>query len=429
MRYVPRGSLVLAATTLGSYLMGFGRDRIFAQTFGASTNLDAYNAAFLVPDFAFNLLVASGIAAAGVPLFVGLSKRGRQEGEAYINGLLMVAVVMMAVMGVVVFLTAPELAQLVAPGLGDEARVLVARLIRVLAWSPILFAASNALGAMLVAQRRFLFYGLSPIFYNVGIIGGALWLAPNWGIVGVAYGTLGGAGLHLLMRLVDAWRNGWQFDWRWRMPAGMMKRTIRLMAPKVLGHPVEMATFWVFTGLASLLAPGSITVLNFARNFQSVPVSVLGITMATAVFPVLAEAALGKQAELRRLFTRTGLTVGGLAVAAALVMFLARRPLVQILLGGGAFDEVAVATTAAVLGVFTLAIPTESLNHLLARVFYARQNTVIPVVFSLVSLVVAGTSAYFLIDKMGIVGLPLGFFWGSLAKTIGLFSVFWFGKR
>lgn len=105
-------------------------------------------------------------------------------------------------------------------------------------------------------------------------------------------------------------------------------------------------------------------------------------------------------------------------------MFVIKRPLVQILLGGGAFDEAAVARTALTLGVFCLAIPTESLNHLFARSFYATQNTVIPVLFSVASLVIAGVGAYYLSQSMGIVGLPIGFFLGSLTKTVGLFFLF-----
>jgi putative peptidoglycan lipid II flippase len=110
---------------------------------------------------------------------------------------------------------------------------------------------------------------------------------------------------------------------------------------------------------------------------------------------------------------------------AALLTFFIRRPLVGLLLGGGAFDEAAVARTALVLGVFCLSIPTESLSHLFARAFYAVQNTIIPVVFSMLSLLVAASSAYVLSSRVGIVGLPLGFFLGSLVKTAGLGALFW----
>lgn len=423
-RFVPRGSSVLAMTTLGSYILGLLRDRIFAHTFGASVALDSYNAAFLIPDFLFNLLVASGIAAAVVPLFTQLKQRNRQQADAYINATIAAATAGMVCTGIAVMIAAPWVSHLVAPGLDATGQALVVRLMRVLAMSPILFGASNALGAMLVAQKRFLWYGVSPMVYNLGIIGGTLILAPTFGIVGVAYGTVIGAGLHLLARLGDAIASGWHWQAIRPLPMPELKRTLRLMIPKMFGHPIELVTFWVFTAIASLLTPGSVAVLNFARNFQSVPVSLLGIAMATAVFPALAEAALASLEQLRRLLWRTALAMGVASIAAALAVFVIRRPLVALLLGGGAFDASAVAATAMTLGVFCLSIPTESLSHLLARAFYATQNTIIPVVFSVVSLIVAGGSAYVLSRQLGIIGLPLGFFLGSSVKTVGLVVVF-----
>lgn len=423
-RYVPRGSMVLAVTTLLSYALGLLRDRTFAHTFGAGSSLDAYNAAFLVPDFLFNVLVASGIAAAVVPLFGEIKRRSLTAAYAYIDAVMAAAMGAMAVTGGIVMLFAPAFSHLVAPGLSGEGRALTIQVMRILAISPILFAASNALGAMLVAQKRFLFYGLSPVFYNLGIIGGALWLAPRFGIIGVAYGTVAGAALHGLVRLIDAWRLGWRWRGILSFTSQEFIRTLRLMGPKMAGHPVELATFWVFTSLASLLGSGSISMLNFARNFQSVPVGVLAITMATAVFPSLAEAALSSRRELKSLFYRMTISIFFISLLAALAMFILARPLVAALLGGGSFNAEAVAQVALVLSVFSFSIPTESLSHLFARAFYAVQNTVIPVVFSVISLVIAGGSAYFLMNRFGIVGLPLGFFLGSLVKTVGLYAVF-----
>ena len=420
-KFLPRGSVVLATTTFGSYALGLLRDRLLARTFGAAGSLDSYNAAFLIPDFMFNLLVASGIAAAAVPLFTELYQRSRKHAYEYMNSLLLAAIGIMAIVGVGMAVFAPTLSYLVAPGLSDEAHIYVARMMRIIALSPILFAASNALGAMLVAQKRFLFYGLSPIAYNIGIIFGVFSLTPSYGIMGVAYGTVIGAALHLGVRLIDAIHSGWRWQlvWHfWHTPE--IRRTVRLMLPKMIGHPVELVTFWIFTGLASLLAPGSITVLNFARNFQSVPVSLIGIAMATAVFPVLSQAALSSPKKLQATLRRTATTIVLASSVAAIMLYAIRTPLITLLLGGGAFDADAIARTALVLGVFCLAIPTESVSHLLARAFYATKDTITPVAFSIVSLIVAGGTAYGLLGSLGMIGLPLAFFIISLVKTAGL---------
>ncbi|MBI3420597.1 MAG: murein biosynthesis integral membrane protein MurJ [Candidatus Sungbacteria bacterium] len=423
-KILPRGSIVLGLTTLGSYVVGLVRDRMFAQTLGASPALDAYNAAFLVPDFLFNLLVASGIAAAAIPLFTQLQAQNRHAAQEYINTLMTAAITTMGVTGCIILLFAPQLSTLVAPGLNEESRVSTAHIMRILALPPLAFAASNALGSLLVAQQRFIFYGLSPIVYNLGIIGGTLYLFPRWGITGIAWGTVFGAMLHLLVRLIDSLRSGWRPRISWAWGSSEMRRTLRLMTPKMIGHPVELITFWVFTSLASLLVPGSITSLNFARNFQSVPVSLIGIAMATAVFPTMAKAALASPQNLKTVTVRTAISILGISTMAAIILFAIRHPLVNILLGGGAFGPEAVSKTALLLGVFCLSIPTESLSHLLARAFYAIQNTTIPVIWGVAGLIVAAGSGYLLVQPIGIIGLPLGFFLGSLVKTGGLAMTF-----
>ena len=156
--------------------------------------------------------------------------------------------------------------------------------------------------------------------------------------------------------------------------------------------------------------------LNFARNFASVPVSLIGITVATTTFPLLTQTLADGAVKAFRKTLRTSswIIFGGSALAAVIIFI--REPLVRIVLGGGAFDQASVLRTALVLGVFTLAIPTESLIHLLARAFYATKNTLIPVVLSLIGLIVAVTVAFSFTPRLGIIALPLAFFLGSLAK-------------
>src|SRR3989338_2079425 len=143
---------------------------------------------------------------------------------------------------------------------------------------------------MLIAKRRFLFYGLSPVLYNFGIIGGALLLAPRFGIMGVAAGTVVGAVFHFLIRALDAFASGFRFRAQFQYKTSEFKKTIKLMVPKMFGHPVELAMFWGFTVIASGFSVGSVAIMNFARNFQSVPVSIIGITFSTTAFPILAKA-------------------------------------------------------------------------------------------------------------------------------------------
>ncbi len=420
---VPKGSAVLAATTLLSYILGLVRDRSFAHMFGASRALDAYNAAFLLPDFLFNVLVASGIAAAVVPIYLDLQSRDEKKSEQYASTVLTVSSMVMGAVALVVFFFATPLSALVAPGFSVGERESVAHIMRILAISPIFFAASNTFGSLLVARRKFFYYGLSPVFYNAGIIFGVYFLAPYWGVTGVAIGTVGGAFLHMFLRYIDVRSLGMRFRATWAVKTGEFKKTLRLMAPKMIGHPVELATFWAFTALASTQPEGSIATLNFARNFQSVPVSMIGIVLATTYFAHFSEHWIVRSRKEFVAVLRRALGVVGIAsVFSAVIVIVLRVQIIDIFLGGQAFTHDAVIATAALLGYFALSIPLEALSHILVRAWYATHNTTVPVAGSVAAFVVAAGGAWLLMPTYGMSALAIGFVAGSALK-IGILAV------
>ena len=189
----------------------------------------------------------------------------------------------------------------------------------------------------------------------------------------------------------------------------------------MFGHPVELAMFWGFTIIASGLGAGAVAITSFARNFQSVPVSLIGITFSTTAFPLMAKAIADHSPEefKKTLKNSFWLILGG-SVLAAVITFFIREPLVRLVLGGGAFSEEAIARTAAMLGVFSLAMPTESLRHLFARAFYATKNTAIPVVLNILGLGIAIGGGYLLSPRFGILSIPIAFSSASFTELIFL---------
>ena len=147
------------------------RDRLFARTFGAGPELDAYNAAFVLPELVLDVLVASGLAAPFVPIFLRL-RAGDGDEEAFGQTILTGATGVMVITAVVLFVLAPQTTGLIAPGFSTAQHDLYVGLFRVMLVTPILFAASLALGEVLLAERRFLAYGAAPLLYNAGIVVG-----------------------------------------------------------------------------------------------------------------------------------------------------------------------------------------------------------------------------------------------------------------
>jgi putative peptidoglycan lipid II flippase len=420
-RLVPRGAILLAVLTFGGYAMGLVRDRIFARTYGAGTELDAYNAAFVLPELALDVLVASGLTAPFVPIFLGLREGddGERAAQEFGQTILTLAVLVMALASAILFVLAPVTVGVIAPGFQSTAdRDLYTGLFRVMCVTPVIFAASIALGEVLVADRRFLFYGLAPLLYNGGIVAGTVLFAGALGIYGAALGAVLGALLHLGIRVAGIRRTRFRIQARLAVRTAAVREFVVLMLPKMASHPVDPLTFLYFTSLATRFGPGNVSAVSFARNFQSVPVSLIGVSIAVAAFPILsAAAASGDRPAFVRILRTNLATTAVLTGGAAIGLFVLSRVVISVLLGGGAFDSEDVALTSGVLAAFALSIPLESLTHLLARAFYATHNTLIPVLASVTALGVIVASGEALAPELGIISIPVAFTLGSLIKV------------
>jgi putative peptidoglycan lipid II flippase len=416
---LPRGALLLAALTLASYLMGLVRDRVFARTFGAGSDLDVYNAALVLPELALDVLVVAGLSSAFVPVFARLRRDDTDVTQEFSRTVLNASILLMLITVAVLFVLAPQTVQFVAPGFDEQQQVLYTELFRVMCVTAVIFAASFALGEMLVVRQRFLAYGLAPVLYNAGIVFGALALAPTMGVLGIAVGTVIGALMHLAVRALEVGRTDFRYRPSIRLRTPGFREYVRLAIPKALAQPIEPLTFLYFTSVASGLAAGSISALSFARNFGSVPVSLIGVAFSVAAFPVMAAAAADADGpRFRRLVvTNLGLILA-LAVAAAVGLVLVGGLAVEVFLGGGAFDAEDVATTTLLLGAFALSVPLEAAAQLLARAIYSTRNTILPVIASLAGLAVTVVTVQWLSESQDIVALPLGYGAGQAARVL-----------
>ena len=416
---MPRGALLLATLTLLTYATGLLRDRLFARTFGLGVELDTYNAAFVLPELTLDVLIAGGLTAPFVPIYLGLRHEEARAAERFGQTILTLAVVVMGLAAAVLFVFARETAAFIAPGFGPEQRDLYADLFRVMLITPIVFAASIAVGEILVAEGRFLFYGLAPLLYNAGLVLGTLTLSDRLGIFGPAVGAVVGSLLHLAIRVLGIARTGFRLRVRFEVRTRAVGEFVRLMLPKMASHPVEPVTFLYFTSLASTIGAGAVSAVSFARNFQSLPVSLIGIAFSLAAFPVLAGAwADADRGRFLALVRRNALTIGALSAAAAVGLWLLGGFAIRLFLGGEAFGEADVATTTLVLSAFALSVPFESLVYLLSRAIYATRNTLLAVLANLggfVATVVAGAA---LAPQLGITAIPIAFTIGSAVKVV-----------
>ena len=423
-RVFPRGALILSVLTAGYFAMGIIRNRALATTFGAGPELDAYNAAFRIPEIALDVLVAAGLTAPFVPIFNGLRSGDEPAAHDFARTVLTVAVLVMSVVILILFVVAPATVGIVASGFDPATRALYVDLFRVMCVTPILFAASIAIGEVLVAHRQFLFYALAPILYTGGIVVGTLAFGQRYGIYATAAGAVGGAVAHLAIRTIGLLRTPFRVRPGLAIRTPAFREFVRLMIPRMVSHPIDPLMLTFFTSLASTVGVGAVSSFNFASDYQVVPVSLIGVTFSLAVFPTLAAAyAAGDGPAFRAILRRNVLTIGVLTVLAAIAVAILARPLVAVLLGGGAFRPADVDRTATVLTAYALSIPLDSLSYPLSRALYATHNTVLQVIASIAGFAVVVITGSLLAGPLGIVAIPIAAAAGGAVK-IGLLILF-----
>jgi putative peptidoglycan lipid II flippase len=417
---LPRGAVILSSITLVGFGMGLVETVALSHTFGAGTDTDAFNAAFVLPSLVLEVLVVGGMIASFVPLFVGLRDEDRADALAFGRTILTLAVLAMAVAVGIMVVFAPQCVSFVAPGFTGEQRDLCISLFRILSVTQIIFAATWVMGEILIAEKRWIFYAVAPLMYSGGIIAGTLLLGDRWGVYGAALGAVAGALAFLAIRLIGVLRAGF-LPWpSLDLKVKGLRQYLVLMLPKMLSQPLESTVILAyFTALASTLQAGSVTDLAYARKFQTMPELVIGAQFAIAAFPALAAAAdLGDRRAFRRVLGTNLATIAVLSTGAALGVLSLGWLAVRVLLGGGAFDAQDVSITTMLVAVFAVSIPLESMVELLARGIYATKNTVIPTLASVASFVALFVTAQLLAPRAGLVAIPAAYGLGMGVKLV-----------
>jgi putative peptidoglycan lipid II flippase len=423
-RFLPRGALVLSVLSFAYFGMGLVRNRVFAQTFGASAELDVYFAAIRVPEIALDVLVAAGLTAPFVPIFSALRREDEGKANQFGRTVLTAATLVMAVALTLLFVFAPFVADRAVSALDEAGRNLYVELLRINCIGQIFFAASICLGEVLVAHRRFAFYALAPIFYTGGIVLATFLFGHQYGVYATTWGGVAGAIAHFGVRAIGTTRTSFRIGPAFAIRTPAFREFVRLMLPRMASFPIEPVMFTFFASLAFALGPGNVASLNFAQDFQVVPVSLIGVSFSLAVFPTLAAAfAAGNREEFQSTLVRNVATIGGLTTMAAVGLFILGEFGIRLLLGGGRFSEADVARTSLVLAAFALSVPFDSLSYPLSRALYATRNTLLQVVASFAGFGTIVVAATVLVPILGIVAIPLAYAAGSAIKVV-LLTIF-----
>lgn len=409
-----------------SGVLGLVRNRLLAATFfgGQESELDAYFAAFVIPDTLFQLLIIGALSAAFIPVFSQYLKAGNEKASELASASINVITALFLILVVIVFIGSNGLSRLIAPSLDPESLMLLSKLLRIMLLAQVFFALSGFMTAIIQAHQRFLIPALAPIMYNLGIIGGIIFLAPSLGIFGPAVGVIAGSVMHFVIQIPLASRLGFRYSFAFDLHHSGVKEIRKLMPLRSLTLAVGQAERYVAVFITSGLAAGSLTIFNFARQLYLLPVTLFGTTIGQASFPTLSSEVASEHLEEFRKTLRSSLHQAlYLSLPAAVIVLVLRLPAVRIAFGARNFPWEATLLTSKTVALLALAIPFQSAIGVLTRAFYALHNTKTPFVTTSISAAITVLLSVVFAEfaNLGVVGLGIAIAVASFMHTLMLF--------
>lgn len=392
---VNEAAVLLGGFAFLSQLLGLVRDRALAHTVGAGPLLDVYYAAFRVPDFLYISIGSLASITVLLPFLVEKLNGGVDDtlrARNFMNTIFSAYMMCMVGISIIVLLCMPFLASYIAPGFSATDKALLVDVSRIMLLSPIFIGLSNLIGTITQLFRRFFVFSLSPVFYNLGILAGIVFLYPSYGVHGLALGVVIGAFLHVAIQIPVIIEYGFFPKFVLKINWKEVKDVVRLSLPRTLALSANSFAFIILIAMASTLVPGSISLFTFAYNLQSVPVGIIGISYSVAAFPILVKSFSMKDMDnfIGHIISAARQIIFWSLPVLALLMVL-RAQIVRVILGSNTFSWADTRLTAASIALFVISLVSQGLVLLFVRGYYAAGNTKKPLfvnIFSSVMVVV-----------------------------------------
>jgi len=372
-------------------ITGLARGIIVANVFGASPELDSFYAANRVSETLFLLVAGGALGSAFIPTFTGLLTNGDKIAAWKLASALANAVLLtLSLLAAVTAVFAPQVVRFaLAPGFSAEPQVLAltVSLLRIQLISAVLFGLGGLIVGILNAHQIFLIPALTPAMYQLGIIFGAIFLAPSMGIHGLAWGVIIGAALYLAIQVPSLLKQKGTYTPSLDLQNPNTRQVILLMLPRLLGVAVVQLNFWVNTNLASRMAEGSVASLTYAFSLMLMAQAAIAQSVAIAAMPTFsAQHALGKLDEMRISLSASLRGILFMALPASIGLMILREPLISFLYQRGEFDAHDVQLVAWALLWYAAGLVGHSIMEVLTRAFYAQQDTKTPVLIGTVAM-------------------------------------------
>jgi len=419
---VGKASLIIMVLTLLGNVLGLFRDRALAHFLGVGALSDAYYLSFTVPDIILNIFVMGALGGVFIPIFVDSLHKSDEDARKLGNTFLLIITGVVTFMCGLCFIFVPDILHIFTKSSStwsvEEFNTAVV-LFRIMLVYPLLVGVSNTIGCILNAYHHFFSYAISTALYNVGITLSLIFLYPVMGIYAAAVGVLIGFSMHLIIRLIELRYTPFRFGGGFDFSHAGLKRIFMLMPQRIVTLFGFYGVIMGFSLMALQMQEGVNTIRIYAWNFQSMPINLFAISIATAALPLLSKYVTQKEeGKFKEVYGKMLSQILFFALPSTVAMIILSTPIIGAVLGTGKFDADSIAMTALSLCIFSLSIPLESVNHLYIRMFYAMKQVFIPTIASMLFAVVALVFCYLYGGTFGYLVFPVGWGLGSLVQLV-----------
>lgn len=434
---VKSAAIVLASSTLMSALLGLFRDRLLNSYYLGTypTGIDAYTAAFTIPDFMFFILTSGALSVSFIPVFNQRLAAGNKKSawELSSSTLNLLAILTLISSVLIMIFADPLIRYVVSPGLDESGMILAINMTRVIAINPFLFSIATVITSIQQAVGRFVFYAFAPAIYNIGIIIGITWFTGGinifgvqifeGGIMGVALGVILGAVLQLIVSLIGLFGLGMDYRFKINWKNQGFRSILKLLPARSMDQGIDYVNGIVNTNLSSRMGAGAVRSFNQASALHQMPVNLIGVAISTAFFPKLTEElGNGEKKEFNETFRQALRTITWIALPVSVIAFFGRGYVTSFISNIGNNDSNG--TIASILGTLCVAIFARSIFHIASRGFYAYQDTKTPFIVSIIAIgLTIGLSVWFYLLGLGVDGLGWAQSIGAVVEIVILLYI------
>jgi putative peptidoglycan lipid II flippase len=426
-----RSTSVVSLLTFFSRIMGFVRDMVLAQCFGAAAGMDAFIIAFRIPNFMRRLFAEGAFSQAFVPV-LSEYQTNRSLDEVRLFLARIAGNLGIILLGVVIIgeLIAPGIIFVFAPGFGEDAgrTHLAIHMLHLTLPYLMLISLTAMAGAVLNTYGYFGVPALTPIILNISLITAALYLSPHVSVpvTALAWGVLIGGCLQLLVQVPFLMHHRFLMRPRVMFRDPGVLRVLKLMLPALFGVSIAQINLLIDTVFASFLQVGSVTWLFYTDRLIDFPLGVFGVAIATVILPHLSR----KHIEASTTYFSRSIDWGlrlllliGVPAAVGLILF--GMPLLSSFFGYHAFKVFDVLQTQQSLMTLALGVPAFMMVKVLAPGFYAQQDIKTPVKVGAFCMILNTVLCAILIFPLAHAGLTLASALSGYANAFGLLFLLW----